>query len=767
MSFFVTLYRFVFSTPHIRNVCAALLWVLMITAPVGAMAAPPKSGADNETLITATSMNSDQATGVVTATGKVEIARAGYILHADKIYYYQKTGVMRAEGHVALLTPSGEVQFSDLEEITGDMKQAFAENIAILFPDNSRLVAKTAQRYEGRYLVADKAVYTACNCPADPAEPPLWQVRGKQIIQDNVEHDIYYHDATIDFFGVPAFYTPYFSAPDPSVKRRQGLLTVSPGYTPNLGELVRVPYYFDIAPNTDATLTTTFSTKDKAQLGGEFRHRLQNGNILLSGSFTNAQLINDQGVNEGDKWRGHIFGKAIYNIDNVWRAGTDIQLASDKSYLQRYNYSSATDLTNRLYVEGFKGRNYGVVNTYAFQDLRPGAQTVQPLVLPQASFSALGEPGKTWGGRWSVDGNMLVTSRDNSNQDINRQGPNTRRLYVGSGWQRQLISTTGLLTTISGLARVDTESADNVISPNATGKAYDNVFRAHQFEQANLTLRYPLARSGRGYQHLLEPIASITAAPAIHRDSKQPIEDSKDIQFDETNLFASNRFTGYDLIEGGSRAVYGLRNAITGNDGERIDIFGGESYSFTKNHSFTPNSGLQTRASDYVGRLELAPVDWITLNYGFRYDQKTLSSRRQDLLVSTGAPVFHPYFHYISGDVTDTNGIITTNEEGIIGFDSVFNKYWHLHAEHTQAFSPQPGPRKSSASISYVDECYILGVSLSHDDLDRADISSGTSIMFHMFLKNIGGVHTDSYTPTNGTYYMNQAQEDAMLNRPF
>ncbi len=114
-------------------------------------------------------MHSDQDSGILTATGHVEIAKAGYILHADKVTYDQNTGVMHAEGHVAMLSPDGDVQFSDAQEVTGDMKQAFAENIGVLFPDNSRMAARRAQRYDGRYTVADQGVYTACNvCKDDP-----------------------------------------------------------------------------------------------------------------------------------------------------------------------------------------------------------------------------------------------------------------------------------------------------------------------------------------------------------------------------------------------------------------------------------------------------------------------------------------------------------------------------------------------------------------------------------------------------------------------
>ncbi len=242
--------------------------------------------------------------------------------------------------------------------------------------------------------------------------------------------------------------------------------------------------------------------------------------MQFDGSFTHADLISEAGVDEGKQWRGHLFGNAIYDLDNIWRAGTDVQLTSDKSYLQLYQISSADQLTNRAYLEGFKGRDYAVTNMYYFEDLRPGTQPVQPLVLPQMqAFSALGEPGQTWGGRWSVDGSTLVTSRDNSNQSLASKGPihaDFRLMPDGNG---NSSSDTGLLTTISGLVRGNDQYwADNVTNPNGSGNNFNNVLLTRQFEQANAVARYPLGRNGDGYQQLIEPIVAITAAPRVNAD---------------------------------------------------------------------------------------------------------------------------------------------------------------------------------------------------------------------------------------------------------
>ena len=707
---------------------------------------------EGETLITAKQMHSDSETGIVTATGSVEIVRANHVLHADTVTYNQKTGVMTADGHVALLMPTGEVEFAEHQEITGDMKQAFAENVGILYPDNSRVAAVTVQRYAGRYTVADHAMYTACNvCRENPDQEPLWQLKADTITHDNDEHEIYYHDVTIDFADVPVAYTPYLSTPDPTVKRQQGFLAPLPGYSTYIGANVKTPYYFDLAPEQDLTLTPTFSATDKVQLAAEYRRRFAAGKMQLDGSMTHADLVNDVGVDKGKKWRGDLMGTFLYDLTPVWRAGSDIQYASDKSYLQRYQMSSLSQTTSRAYVEGFQGRDYMALNTYHFQDLRPGVDVAEPLVLPSATINALGDPGQAFGGRWSFDGNTLITTRNNTGMTVAQQGPDMRRLSLNGGWERQLTSDTGLVTTVSGLMRTDSYWANNVAATDGSGVIYNQASFTRGFGQGNVVMRYPMGRSGDGYQQLMEPIVAVTAAPKVYVSAKQPVEDSQDVEFDETNLFSPNRFTGSDLIEGGSRATYGMRNALTMDSGARIDVFGGESYNFTRNNAFPAQSGLNTQASDYVGRVDFAPVDWFNANYGFRLAQSDLAPQRQDALVSFGAPIFRPSIRYIEAYETNlATNLVDQVKQVTFNFSSNFAKYWTLTGSHVQAFDPQPGPRSTGVSLNYVDECVAFGITVNHNDTSGGTISSGTSAVFHLFLKNIGGLHDDS--ASNITY---------------
>ncbi|MDD3181949.1 MAG: LPS assembly protein LptD [Alphaproteobacteria bacterium] len=696
-------------------------------------------------LLEADTISFDENTNIVTATGHVEVGLSDKILRADKVTYNKTTDVVLAKGNVALTEASGEILYSDQMELTSDMKQGLIEKIGVLFPDNSRLVANDAQRYEGRYLIAKEGIYSSCNlCAKDPKAPPLWQLKGKRITHDTEAKNVIYRDATLEFAGLPVFYTPYFSHPDPTVKRRQGFLTPSGGVKNILGTMARTPYYFDIAPNNDLLVTPTFSTVDKLQLETAWRYRFMNGEMKWTGSLTQADFVDETGDDRGQRLRGHLFGTAQFDLTDTWRAGTKIAITTDKSYLPRYSISAEDTLVNQAYLENFKGRNYAVANTYYFQDLRPGDQLVEPIVAPEIRYSAFGEPNKMLGGRWSFNSSLLVTSRE-KDVDITKQGPSTRRLSVDTGWERQIISNTGFLTTVSGILRADGYWADNVPDPNlALGSSFTDVSRIRPFAQADLSVRYPMGRHGRAYQQIIEPIAVLSVAPRVSNRHILPNEDSIDTEFDETNLFSANRFTGLDRVEGGTRTAYGLRHAIIGDNGGRIEMVGGQVFRLNQDNTFAEGSGLTRKLSDYVGRVDLIPSNLFEANYGFRLDQHDLAFTKQEFQTSIGPQIFRPYASYLFVEQYNSSTLMNEKlEEATLGFTSRFAKYWTFSIGQTQAFKPSPGPRAMNANLLYQDECFTTGVTAKRDYTSRLDISAGSSIMFQFYLKNIGGLSTD------------------------
>ena len=112
-------------------------------------------------------------------------------------------------------------------------------------------------------------------------------MKAARIIHDEGEKMMYFEDAALEFFGTPIAYLPYFSAPDPTVKRKTGVLVPSVSSSSVYGYSVEVPYFWALAPNYDFTFTPMITTQQGPLLQGEWRHRLVNGSysIRASGIF--------------------------------------------------------------------------------------------------------------------------------------------------------------------------------------------------------------------------------------------------------------------------------------------------------------------------------------------------------------------------------------------------------------------------------------------------------------------------------------------------
>ena len=161
--------------------------------------------------------------------------------------FNKKTNIVYAKGNVSILDEDGVVYFADYAEIDKGFQNGLSKNISILFPDNSRVAASSGQRFKGKISKLKKALYTACNCD-DPNKNPTWQIKAQEITHDSNRKKIKYKNAFLEFLGFPVAYAPYYSHPDPTVKRQSGFLF--PKYTSNseLGSIFSTPYYFFLSP---------------------------------------------------------------------------------------------------------------------------------------------------------------------------------------------------------------------------------------------------------------------------------------------------------------------------------------------------------------------------------------------------------------------------------------------------------------------------------------------------------------------------------------
>ncbi|MET0742749.1 MAG: LPS-assembly protein LptD, partial [Microvirga sp.] len=191
----------------------------------------------------------DNDKNTVSAAGDVELNYQGRTLQADRVTYDRKTGRVYAQGNARLTDKDGTVATGDKFELTDDFKNGFIDTLRVTQkttdergPVTTRFSSPRAERAAGETTTFERGTYTACEaCKDHPERPPLWQVKAARIIHNNSEQTIYYEDATVEFYGIPVAYLPYFWSPDPTVKRKTGFLAPRYSMSDSLGYGFGVP----------------------------------------------------------------------------------------------------------------------------------------------------------------------------------------------------------------------------------------------------------------------------------------------------------------------------------------------------------------------------------------------------------------------------------------------------------------------------------------------------------------------------------------------
>jgi LPS-assembly protein len=412
------------------TLCFGFAVPLLVASPavaqtLGDKLAKNPAGKTDKMFVEATELRYDTVKNTVSAEGDARVYYQGRVLEADRVIYDRNTGRVYAEGHAKLTETDGTVLYADRFDLTDNFRDGFIESLRVVTPERTYgatafdkgvyrtyFSAPRAERIEGDATVFDKGTYTACAaCKDNPDKPPLWRVRAKRIIHKNDEQMIYYEDASLEFLGIPIAYVPFFSAPDPSVKRKSGILSPHLVYNSNLGSGVGIPIFWALAPNYDLTFTPTYFSKQGFFASAEWRHRLDSGEYYIRANGIaqqNKTVFPLPPWGAGDTtFRGSFESKGKFYIADEWKFGWEFTLLSDKFFLNDYHVPSQTlssnyfsETTSTVYLTGQGDRGYFDLRGYYFEGLSTrDFQPQQPLAHPVWDYNKTFDidPAKTFG----------------------------------------------------------------------------------------------------------------------------------------------------------------------------------------------------------------------------------------------------------------------------------------------------------------------------------------------------------------------------------
>ena len=583
----------------IMSICTASLALVGCSGPATAQGDDaPKPYYNSETAtptekqpvaLIADKVEFDVDTGVVIATGGVEVFYEGRTLTADRIVYNDAAQTIDATGTVTLRSNNGEVVIADTAALDADLRAGIIRSAQMLLADGAaKIAAVEGRRVEGRYNLLYKAVFSPCEtCAERPV--PLWRIRARQVLHDEQEQKIHYQNAYFDVLGVPVGYLPYFSHPSPEVRRASGLLAPEFSRDSAYGIGVKVPYYLVLDDHSDMTITPFLLSGEGAVLETEYRRQFENGELELDLAF-GVTNYNDDG--RGAEARLGGFGFGSYEIDPGVIAGFDLAFTADDAFLRRYDYTDQDRLSSQAYLRRYDGRNYASITTAFLQSFRAGEQQATiPLVTPEISARyVMDAPGI--GGEFGLETDILGLVRD--------QGRDVGRFSASVDWSNQIIAPQGIVFRGFGAARLD----HYMIEDDA---AFDDTVTRF-VPRIGAQVRMPFIKVSDSATHIIEPIFQVAAAPDDVDNGDVPNEDSFSNEFEASNLFEEDRFAGRDRIESGINFTVGGRYGFTADE-LALNAAGGRIFRVSDNNDFTGGTGLDGRASDYVMTFDAAYSD--------------------------------------------------------------------------------------------------------------------------------------------------------------
>jgi LPS-assembly protein len=736
-------------------------------------AVPPGS----QMLLEADTLVYDQDMSTVTAAGGVQIEYGGNHLVAERVVYNQETGRLLAVGKVEIVDQDGTKFYAEEIDITDDFGDGFVNSLQVVTTDKTYFGAESAERRSGVLTTFNNGIYTACEpCQDNPDKAPIWRIKSQKIIWNGKTKIVRFEKPRFEMFGLPIAFLPAFEIPDPTVKRKSGFLLPGISYKSELGYGLSVPYFFALSPTYDLTVTGTGYSEQGFLGEAEWRQRFNNGqyNLKMAGIYQADPGAFDFGsVDRGtdidpNRFRGMIASKGDFLLNPRWNFGWDIMAQTDKNFSYTYGIAGFSEYVrrNEIFLTGLNDRNYFDLRAMKFdvqEDIVSGRDEKQAWVLPSFDYAYTPDEPIA-GGELNIDVNSRTIYRDELDGNLTTpvirgtEGLNSR-ITAEAEWRKQMVTGGGLVVSPSlhmqgdalyadindlSYANIDAMAAELGVAADVRSSLY------RYMATAGLDVRWPVLFSTTSSTHVLEPIAQLYARPDEPYSDEIVVlnEDAQSFVFDATTLFERDKFSGYDRIEGGTRANIGFRYSGTYANGWTTNAIFGQSYHLAGRNSFaSPDlvnagaySGLETDTSDYVGLVGFATPFGLSASASARFDKDSLDMRRSELRAAYAGSVFSVSAKYAYIEEQPLYGFDVDRSEVSGGASARLGENWQVFASGTYDIQNDTLLNRG-VGFSYNDECFTYMMTFAQS-FNRFDDQTSTSIGFNVSFRTLGDIGT-------------------------
>lgn len=682
----------------------------------------------------------DSDSDVVTASGEVRMNREGNYLASDQVVWDRKSGQVRALGNVVIVTPEGDKIIGDNVLLTDDLQSGTVANLMVVLESGGRIAARHGVR-NGKVTTLENAIYSPCpvttasGCPKRPS----WAITATKVIDDPAHDRVRFIGGRLQLFGVNLPLLPVFNLAR-SNEGATGWLVPDFSISTKKGFEIALPYHWQLGSNHDFTLTPHVYTGVLPAIEAKYRELNSLGAFEAGGFLTYGTIENidpdDTTTRKG--FRGYFEANGKAQLDPLWSVTAAFRVASDKTITRRYDITNDDRLRNVVNIERISPNAYISIAGWAFEGLRADDHQKQiPIALPAIDARFRQDVA---GGKLEIQANSLSILRI--------EGQDTQRAFVSGRWDLRRLTPWGQEVVLTAYGRGDvyhTDDAGSTVVPIYSGT---DGWHTRAIGALAADVQWPFVGPLLGgIQRLAPRLQLVLTPPTPNIDI--PNEDARSIDLEDSNLFALNRFPGYDRWEDASRVTYGLDWSL---DRPNLSISStiGQSYRLVDRPGIFPQgTGLTDRLSDIVGRTSIRYGRFIDLTHRFRLDKDSFAVRRNeiDLTIGTKQTYVEAGYLRLNRDIDPTIEDLRDVEEVRLAGRVLFSRYWSIFgatvidltdkSEDPLSVADGFEPVKHRLGIQYEDDCLQVGVTWRRDYERIGTFRTGNSFAIHLALKGV------------------------------
>jgi LPS-assembly protein len=579
-------------------------------AALGPAPLPPIPGDQEPIQIAADAAEYDRTAQLALLRGDVEVRRAGQTIESQEATYNQTTGETVTTGGTFLEHPGMRVAGSGAQFNLGtDQGSIWNAHYRLTGPSNAHGYADQAVILSRDLARFDHITYTTC-----PPTINAWALRATKLDIDRSSGWGTARDATLRVGGLPVLYTPYFSFPIDD-RRKSGFLVPTVGITDTTGFDLTLPYYFNIAPNLDATLSPRIMSQRGLMLGGEARFLTES-----QGGTVEGQILPNDADTEDSATRWALHADQSGRFGPRWSTALNYNAVSDDQYLGDFGNSLATTSVRNLEQRGdltYAGNGWSLLSRV--QQFQTVDETVPATDRPYARLPQLLLNVSPWRSETGIE-----ASGDAEYDYFDHTAKVHGQRFAVAPWVSwPLRRPYGHL-----IPRAKLRATSYALQDQTAGLPSDPAYALPTLSlDGKLIFERSLSWMGKPSLQTLEPRAYYLYTP-YQDQSDAPTFDSTPLDFSFASLFRDNRFTGRDRIGDANQLTLGLtsRTLDEGGGRELFSVSIGQILFFEDRKVQISNETQDTRTSSLAGEFAARFLTNWSGRASFQYDPNTDTS---------------------------------------------------------------------------------------------------------------------------------------------